>query len=99
MTLAAIRKSIVGLTAQATLPIVLNARPQKMVRRRPYRSDNGPSTSMLAANAKRYPTKVSCTFAIEVSRAAAIAGIEGTYIVDATIPSDDVIVRISSRTR
>jgi hypothetical protein len=54
---------------------------------------------MLAANAKRYPTKVSCTFAIEVSRAAAIAGIEGTYIVDATIPSDDVIVRISSRTR
>jgi hypothetical protein len=33
---------------------------------------------MLAAKAKRYPTKVSCTRAIEVSSAPAMAGIDGT---------------------
>ena len=50
---APIRNSIVGLAAQAILPSALKEMPRIIVRLRPYRSDNGPSTSMLTAKAAR----------------------------------------------
>ena len=77
-TRAPIRNSIVGLAVQAILPRILKEMPKIIVRRRPYRSDNGPSTSMLTAKAARYATNVNCTPGTEVSSALAIAGTDGT---------------------